>query len=103
MSADDALVTVQERGLGATPFPARPSTFPRGVNPAINRRLVSCVGRAVPPVSGSCIPFSDAGRDFSALVVVGAGAPPAVRGQAFRILDRLRFDPGVRPDWRSGG
>lgn len=32
-----------------------------------------------------------------------ARGPALVRRQAFEILDRLRFDPTVRPDWRSSG
>jgi hypothetical protein len=49
------------------------------------------------------IPFADAGRHFYAIVVLGREARPPVRDGAFALLDSLRFDPDVRPGWRSSG
>jgi hypothetical protein len=47
------------------------------------------------------LPFSDAGRRFYALLVLGRDAPASIRAEAFAILDRIRFDPKVKPDWDS--
>jgi hypothetical protein len=47
--------------------------------------------------------FSDAGRAFHVFVGIGKDAPPDVRRDAFRVLDSLRFDPAVKPGWRSSG
>jgi hypothetical protein len=45
--------------------------------------------------------FSDAGRHFHVLVAFGLDAPEAVRQQAWALLDSLRVNPAVRPDWKS--
>jgi hypothetical protein len=47
--------------------------------------------------------FSDAGRHFYTLVVIGADAPESAREQAWGILDSLRFDPDRRPTWPASG
>jgi hypothetical protein len=47
--------------------------------------------------------FGDAGRAFHVLVAIGRNARPELRRDAFRILDSLRFDPSVKPDWRASG
>jgi hypothetical protein len=47
------------------------------------------------------MPFTDAGRQFYAMVVLGPDASAKVRAEAFAILDRLRFDPAVQPDWQA--
>jgi hypothetical protein len=39
------------------------------------------------------IPFSDSGRRFYAYVGFGADTPPAIRTQAWAILDGLEFEP----------
>ncbi len=49
------------------------------------------------------MPFADAGRHFYALVVVGPDAPRRVHKEAFALLDSLRFDRRVQPDWPSSG
>jgi hypothetical protein len=54
-----------------------------------------------PPAAPAC--FGDAGRVFHVFVGVGKDAPEEVRREAFEILDTLRFDPGVKPDWQSAG
>jgi hypothetical protein len=43
--------------------------------------------------------FSDAARHFHLLVVFGRDASPGVRRDAWRILDSLRLEPDVKPDW----
>src|SRR4051812_8750439 len=92
----DALVTLQERGRDAGPdgFPPRPQHF--GPGPGIES--VECVPDRL---AAHWFGFSDGDRRFHALVVFGRDAPPAVHDQAWAILDGLRVDPGVRPDWSS--
>jgi hypothetical protein len=99
----DAFVTLQERGLGVpdgeADFPARPARF----GPELGG----------PSEAGACAPgghfsdhwfgFSDGGRHFHVLVAFGPQAPAEVQRQAWAILDGLRVDPGVAPDWRSSG
>jgi hypothetical protein len=99
----DAFVTLEERGLGVpegeADFPSRPARF----GPELGG----------PSEAGACAPgarfsdhwfgFSDGGRHFHVLVVFGPQASAAVRRQAWSILDGLRVDPAVVPDWRSSG
>jgi hypothetical protein len=47
--------------------------------------------------------FADRGRHFHVLVAFGPQASTRVQQEAWTILDGLRIDPGVRPDWRSSG
>jgi hypothetical protein len=46
---------------------------------------------------------ADGGRHFHVLVAFGPKAPATVQRQAWQILDSLKSDPRVRPDWRSSG
>jgi len=99
----DAFVTLEERGLGvpdgAADFPSRPARF----GPALGG----------PSEAGACAPgahfidhwfgFSDGGRHFHVLVAFGPQASAEVQRQAWAILDGLRVDPGVTPDWQSSG
>jgi hypothetical protein len=99
----DAFVTLEERGLGIpdgeADFPARPARF----GPELGG----------PSEAGACAPgahfsdhwfgFSDGGRHFHVLVAFGPQASAQVQGQAWAILDGLRVDPGVTPDWQSSG
>jgi hypothetical protein len=99
----DAFVTLEERGLGVPDgegdFPPRPAQF----GPALGG----------PSEAGTCAPgahfsdrwfgFSDGGRNFHVLVAFGPQASAQVQRQAWAILDGLRVDPGVVPDWRSAG
>jgi hypothetical protein len=100
----DALVTVQESGRGALrinslshpprPERFRPESFPDGST------FTDCfVGDL--PVEDHWFGFADAGRAFHVLVILGRAAPQHVRNEAWTILDRLRLDPGVRPDWKA--
>ena len=103
LGAGDAFVTLEERGLGvpdgAADFPSRPARF----GPALGG----------PSEAGACAPgaefsdhwfgFSDGGRHFHVLVAFGPQASAEVQRQAWAILDELRVDPGVVPDWQSSG
>jgi hypothetical protein len=99
----DAFVTLEERGVdpGSTwaGFPARPARF----GPELGG----------PSEAGACTPganftdhwfeFSDGARHFHVLVAFGPQAPADVQQQAWGILDGLRVDQRVLPDWRSSG
>jgi len=99
----DAFVTLLERGLDPSStwsdFPARPAGFGAALG--------------VPSEASQCAPtarftdhwfgFTDGGRHFHVLVAFGPDAPAEVQRQAWEILDRLRIDPAVRPDWPSSG
>lgn len=104
-----ALVTVQERGRGAygdADFPPRPARF--GPDPDLSGRSTwpyCAVRPGAPPLPmlDYWFGFGDAGRAFHVLVAVGRSAPAELSRDAFRILDSLRFDPTVKPDWLSSG
>jgi hypothetical protein len=105
-SERDALVTIQEGGRGSLrlnykSYPPRPERFPpersRG-----SSTFTACFVRDL-PVSDHWFGFSDAGRAFHVLVIVGRSASERVRREAWRILDSLRFDPDVKPDWSASG
>lgn len=98
----DALVTIQERGYDRSSewldFPSRPRRFPttgaEGPEPACGDR---------PGTTTHWLPFTDAGRHFYALLVIGPDAPASVRKEAFAVLDSLRFDASAKPTWRASG
>jgi hypothetical protein len=103
---DEVLVTVLERGLDAgaewADFPPRPAHFT--YEPGRTSEFASCLrDRGGIPLRDDWFTFTDAGRHFHVLVAIGADAPHAAAVDAYRMLDSLRFDPGVRPDWRSSG
>ena len=84
---NEAFVTVLERGLDPESvwpdFPPRPAHF---------------------AFEGDhWFRFTDAGRHFHVLVVIGAEAPASAEADAYGLLDSLQFDPSVKPDWRSSG
>jgi hypothetical protein len=104
-----ALVTVQERGRGAyggVDFPPRPARFsPSPELPGRSTWPYCAVAPGDPPlpILDHWFGFGDAGRAFHVLVAVGRSAPEGVRRDAFGVLDRLRFDPNVKPGWQSSG
>jgi len=103
MRATDALVTVQERGNGSPANAPRPVRFANAMFEPVSPVLVRpCAG---PGFTGSLTmaDFSDGPRNLTALVAFGADASPAVRGDAYAILDRMRFDPGYMPWWPFSG
>jgi hypothetical protein len=99
----DAFVTLQERGLDPasawTDFPPRPAHF----GPELGG----------PSEAAECVPsarFTDhwfgvtAGdRHFHVEVAFGPRAPAATREEAWAVLDSLRVDPRVQPDWAASG
>jgi hypothetical protein len=103
MGSADGFVSVQERGRAPgsswSDFPPRPEHF---ADEAVAERgdIAGCLGDR-PGLLEFWLPFTDAGRHFYAMVVLGADAPPQVRTQAFEVLDSLRFDPAVQPSWRA--
>lgn len=103
MGREDGFVTVLERGRDPgsswTEFPPRPRSFADGATPE-RGDVAGCLG-GKPSVVEYWIPFTDADRHFYAMVVVGPEAPAKVRTNAFEILDRMRFDAAVQPDWRA--
>jgi hypothetical protein len=100
--SDEAFVTLQERGLDPRSewpgFPSRPAHFHfepnQGWAPASYIRRASHLRFA-----DHWFRFTDCGRHFHVLVVIGESAPAAAGRDVYRILDSLRFDPGVKPDW----
>ena len=106
---DQALVNLMERGRGAyggPSFPARPLKFMPDPELPGTSTWRHCAGGEQPgpaPVLDYWFGFGDVGRAFHVMVALGKAARPAVRRQAFRILDTLRFDPDVKPHWRSVG
>jgi hypothetical protein len=99
----DAFVTLQERGLDSDSawqgFPARPRHFGPGLGGA--SEAGDCVPRA--RFADHWFGFSDRDRHFHVLVAFGPDATAATRAQAWAVLDSLRIDPTVRPDWPSSG
>lgn len=98
-----AFLTLMERGLDRnsdwSDFPARPAHF----GPELGG----------PSEAAACAPgghftdhwfgITDGGRHFHVDVAFGPDATQATQQQAWSILDSLRVDPKVRPDWESSG
>jgi hypothetical protein len=74
--------------------PPRPGRF--GPESGSGTRTTDCPGSQA---SVQWINFRDAGRYFYALLAFGRSAPVELRHDAYRILDSLRLDPSVKPDW----
>jgi hypothetical protein len=93
-----AFVTLEERGLGAgAGFAPRPARFgPKLGGPS---EASACVPKA--RFTDHWFAFTDSGRYFHVLVAFGPDATGKVQDQAWHILDSLKIDPRVRPDWRS--
>jgi hypothetical protein len=99
----DAFVTLEERGLdpGSTwaDFPARPARFgPELGGPS---EAAACTPGA--HFTDHWFGFSDGARHFHVMVAFGPQASAEVQSQAWAILDGLRVDQSVLPDWRSSG
>jgi hypothetical protein len=101
MSEEDAFLTLQERGAdpGAewVDFPSRPARF--AFEPGRSSEAAYCVGGPVRFID-HWFGFTDAERHFHVEVALGRAAAE-LRQEAYRILDTLRFDPAVTPDWRA--
>ncbi|MEY2440843.1 MAG: hypothetical protein QOJ46_269 [bacterium] len=99
----DAFVTLQERGLDRGSswkgFPRRPKHFGPRLGAASEAN--GCAPKA--HFTDHWFGFTDGGRHFHVLVAFGPKASANTRRQARTILDGLRIDPKVRPDWPSSG
>jgi hypothetical protein len=100
--SSQAFVTISERGLdpnSAWPdFPPRPARF--RYQPGEEWAPADYV-RGDLRFTDHWFRFTDAGRHFHALVVVGESAPPGTATEVYRILDTLQFDPEGKPDWEA--
>jgi hypothetical protein len=98
----DALVTVLERGRGGSRqgFPQRPVHF--GPHEGVPSEASQCVSRPA-RFTDRVISFRDGRRRFYALIAFGPRVSLRTRGEAFTLLDSLRFDPARRPSWRDSG
>ncbi len=94
-----AFLTLQERGVGSPAFPPRPARFGPGLGGP--SEAAACVPGA--RFEDHWVSFAAGGRNFDAEVAFGPRAAAATRRAAWRILDGLRVDPSVRPDWPSSG
>jgi hypothetical protein len=103
LGPSDAFVTLMERGLDRRSswkgFPARPKHF--GPRLGAGSEASDCAPKA--RFTDHWFGFTDGGRHFHVLVAFGPKASTATRRQARKILDDLRIDPNVRPDWPSSG
>ncbi|MEA2291882.1 MAG: hypothetical protein QOF17_902 [Solirubrobacteraceae bacterium] len=99
----DALVLLMERGLAPASswpdFPPRPARF--GPELGVASEAAACAPGA--HFSDRFFGIADGGRHFHVEVAFGPDASPATRAQAWAILDSLRVDPAVRPDWPASG
>ena len=95
----DALITLQERGRGGTAFPARPERF--GPDLGGPSEAGGCAARA--RFRDHWFGFAEHGRGFHVLVAFGPEATAATQEETWGVLDSLRVDPDVRPDWDSAG
>jgi hypothetical protein len=95
----DAFVTLQERGRGGAAFPPRPERFgPELGGPS---ESAQCTRHA--RFRDHWFEFADGGRGFHVLVAFGPEATPATQQEAWGVLDSLRVDPDVTPDWTAAG
>jgi hypothetical protein len=103
ISPRDAFVTLLERGYdrdSAWPdFPPRPAKFGPGLGGPSEAGACASGARFTDHWFG----FTDADRHFHVLVAFGPEAPQAVRDEAWAVLDSLRVDPSIQPDWQSSG
>jgi hypothetical protein len=104
--ANEALVIVLERGLDPESewpdFPPRPRRF--AYEAGQTSEFTECLRVAEgDPLKAHWFRFTDAGRHFHVLVAIGGEAPASAEAEAYGMLDGLRFDPSVKPDWPSSG
>ncbi len=91
----DVFLTLQERVVSDhAHFP--PRTRPLAIGPALRTEVRGCVGRHA-AWTEHLTSFSDAGRQFSLLTIVGDAATPARRAELQAVLDSLRVTPGHAP------
>ncbi len=93
--ARDVFFTLTERvASDHAHFPPRRRPF--GLGPAITTETRGCVKGPV-PWREHVVSFSDAGRQFSILAVIGTQASKARRAQLHAVIDSLQFTPGMAP------
>jgi hypothetical protein len=99
----DALITLEERGLDPhstwPDFPLRPAHFTAGLGGRSEASACAPSARFTDHWFG----FTDGGRHFHVLVAFGPDPSAGVQRQAWEVLDSLKVDPRVRPDWQSSG
>jgi hypothetical protein len=103
LGSDGALITVQERGVelhgGPPPYPRRPAAFgPELGGPS---EASACIPRA--RFEDHRFAFAEGDRRFHVEVAFGPDASANTKRQAWAILDSLRVDGSVRPDWPATG
>jgi hypothetical protein len=92
MEPADGLIVIQERldleDGSAASYPGRPEHF--GPDDGYTSEAVDCLDQRKAFLD-RYIPFRDSGRRFYAHVALGNDAPPAIREEAWAILDRLEI------------
>ncbi|MGH3012065.1 MAG: hypothetical protein ACRDMY_09535 [Gaiellaceae bacterium] len=100
MGPTEALIVIEERLGGPTgsstlaDYPERPGHF--GASNGYPSEAVDCLDRPK-EFFDRFIPFRDSGRRFYAYVAFGSETSPAIRSQAWKILDRLEIESSPRP------
>ena len=99
LGPSDALVTLLERGYGSDRrvFPQRPERF----GPELGGPSEASQCEPGARFDDHWFTFADGARHFHVLVAFGPQAGAATRAEAWGVLDGLRVDPEVRPDWRA--
>src|SRR3954454_9910860 len=99
----DAFITLEERGLDPsskwTDFPQRPAHF----GPELGGRSEASECAPTARFTDHWFGFTDGGRHFHVLVAFGPNAPDAAKAAAWRVLDSLQINAGVKPDWHATG
>jgi hypothetical protein len=103
MGARGAFVELEERGADPSSswpdFPPRPAHFgPELGGPS---EAAQCVPKA--HFTDHWFGITAGGRHFHVRVAFGPDTPAATRDEAWAILDGLKVDPAVRPNWRAVG
>jgi hypothetical protein len=94
LGPSDAFLTIQEGGAPIESITSRPKRF-RATDMA-RARAIDCPGTDARMYR---LRFRDAGRSFLVYLGLGSSTPHVARTQALDILNSLRFDPSVKPDW----
>ncbi len=100
MTPADSVIVIEERvgdpedGSGTlADYPERPEHF--GPDDGYRSEAVDCLDEPK-AFFDRFIPFRDSGRRFYAYIALGSDVPPAVREEAWTILDRLEIETGKR-------
>ena len=95
----DAFITLQERAQRSTKGFPSPAHFGPRLGGASQAQDCVPEGRFADHWFG----FSDGRRKFHVDVAFGPRTTAATRREAWAVLDSLRVDPGVVPDWGAAG